>query len=179
MGRPLNRFEPPAPGGISRRKFLGQTAGAAAMLSGRSMAGALRQGGAPMASADPAMLRVNASQAVNSFDPDKSLGSSMDQLSVPVVQKTYTPEMVGQWLSAGWGPTTYRNHTELAIEAWHWNSHGNWSDPANQRGYFVGSAEPSAEPLHMRAWAWPSKPMGAGIDFPTAWCATARPDAPW
>jgi hypothetical protein len=46
-------------------------------------------------------------------------------LSIEVIQKIYTPEMVRQWLAASWGPITYRNHTELAIEAWHWNSRGN------------------------------------------------------
>jgi hypothetical protein len=89
------------------------------------------------------VLRVDTSKAVTSFDPDQSLGSSMDELSVPVIEKIYTPEMVRQWLSAGWGPITYRNHTELAIEAWHWNSNGKWSDAANQRGYFIGDAEPT------------------------------------
>ena len=131
------------PRGISRRKFLGQTAGVAALsIVARRGAPAFAQDGSPTAS-PVTLLRVDASKAVNSFDPDKSLGSSMDELSVPVIEKTYTPEMVRQWLSAGWGPITYRNHTELGIEAWHWNSNGKWSDAANQRGYFVGDAEPA------------------------------------
>ncbi len=58
----------------------------------------------------------------------------MDELSIEVIQKIYTPEMVKQWLAAGWGPITYRNHTELAIEAWHWNSKGTWSDSATSTG---------------------------------------------
>ena len=144
MGRRLNPPKQDCPRGISRRKFLGQAAGAAAlsMASSRRVVAALDQGAGPGASR-AALLRVDASKAVNSFDPDKSLGSSMDELSVEVIQKIYTPEMVRQWLSAGWGPITYRNHTELAIEAWHWNSKGTWSDSAHQRGYFVGDAEPT------------------------------------
>ena len=112
------------------------------MASSRKVVAALGQDAGPTGS-PAALLRVDTSKAVNSFDPDKSLGSSMDQLSVEVIQKIYTPEMVRQWLAAGWGPITYRNHTELAIEAWHWNSKGTWSDSAHQRGYFVGDAEPT------------------------------------
>ena len=43
-------------------------------------------------------------------------------------------------LSAGWGPITYGQNTELTIAAWHWNR--TWSDPSHQSGYFTGSAEP-------------------------------------
>lgn len=141
------RISPPEqsrPRGISRRKFLGRAAGAAAlsMAAPRAFGAVLNQGGTSPA-ARVALLRVDASKAVNSFDPDLSLGSSMDELSAAVIEKVYTPEMVRKWLSAGWGPITYRNHTELAIEAWHWNSQGVWSDPAKQQGYFVGNAEPT------------------------------------
>ncbi len=144
MEQPLNPSEQQRPRGISRRKFLGQAAGAAAltMVSSPKIAAALGQGSGTGPSR-AASLRVDASKPVNSFDPDKSLGSSMDELSVAVIEKVYTPEMVRQWLSAGWGPITYRNHTELAVEAWHWNSNGKWSDAAHQRGYFVGDAEPT------------------------------------
>jgi len=123
--------------------FLGQAAGTAAlsMLAPRVVGAVLGETN-PSAS-HAALLRVDAGKAVNNFDPDQSLGSSMDELSVPVIEKVYTPEMVRQWLSAGWGPISYRNHTELAIEAWHWNSKGTWSDPARRRGYFVGDAEPN------------------------------------
>src|SRR6202012_157317 len=121
VGYPSNPSGQEAPRGISRRKFLGQAAGAAAlsMASSRRVGAALGQ-----AAGSPALLRVDTSKAVNSFDPDKSLGSSMDQLSVEVIQKIYTPEMVKQWLAAGWGPITYSNPTQLATEAWDWNSKG-------------------------------------------------------
>ncbi len=112
------------------------------MVSSSKFAAALGQA-AGTGTSRATLLRVDTSKPVNSFDPDKSLGSSMDELSIPVIDKIYTPEMVRQWLSAGWGPITYRNHTELAIEAWHWNSNGAWSDPEHQRGYFVGDAEPT------------------------------------
>lgn len=98
-----------------------------------------------VAEASPAAtLRVDASSAhaVNSFDPEKALGSSMDILSSPVVDKIYTPPMIQEWLAAGWGPISYRNNTELSVAAWHWNRNGTWSDPNRQCGYFTGSSEP-------------------------------------
>jgi F5/8 type C domain-containing protein len=88
-----------------------------------------------------ATVRVANSAMPILFDPDKALGSSMDILSHDVVEKIYTEPMVKQCLSAGWGPITYRQNTELSIGAWHWNPNGTWSDAANKRGYFTGSSE--------------------------------------
>jgi F5/8 type C domain len=82
------------------------------------------------------------------FDPDLSLGSSLDILPAKQFEKIFTPEIIKQSLSAGWGPITYRQNTELTIAAWHWNPNGTWSDPANKSGYFTGNGEPS-ETLRM------------------------------
>lgn len=76
------------------------------------------------------------------FDPDKALGSSMDILPTNLVDTVYSEPIVKESLSAGWGPITYRQNTELTIAAWHWNPNGAWSDPEHQSGYFTGSAEP-------------------------------------
>src|SRR5690242_18071897 len=133
--------------GMSRRKFLTRTVGAAALsaLPGAAFAESdAGQNGEVQANSATTLLRVdiNPGHVVNSFDPDESLGSSMDELSPSIIEKIYTPEIIRQCLSAGWGPITYRLHTELAIEAWHWNSAGEWSDPARRQGYFTGSATP-------------------------------------
>ena len=123
---------------VSRRRFLG-AAGAAAALSvvPRSLRAASRV--APSSSVST--IHISSSTTPILFDPDKALGSSMDILSHDVVEKIYTPEMVKQCLSAGWGPITYRQNTELSIGAWHWNPNGAWSDAAHHRGYFTGSTE--------------------------------------
>ena len=76
------------------------------------------------------------------FDPDQALGSSMDILPTSQVDKVYSEPILKESLSAGWGPITYRQNTELTIAAWHWNASGTWSDAAHQSGYFTGSAEP-------------------------------------
>src|SRR6201993_5529881 len=128
---------------LSRREFL-STATAAATLAIMPTplgAAATPSSGAASSSKTSTVL-VSSSSTPILFDPDHALGSSMDILSHDVVEKIYTEPMVKQCLSAGWGPITYRQNTELSIAAWHWNPNGSWSDPANKSGYFTGSAEP-------------------------------------
>jgi F5/8 type C domain len=100
------------------------------------------------ASARAQTVRVdtNPSRAIR-FDPDQALGTSIDILPAVNFDEVYAEPILKQSLSAGWGPISYRQNTELTFEAWHWNPAGTWSDPAHQEGYFTGSAEPGAEPL--------------------------------
>jgi hypothetical protein len=137
--------------GISRRKFLQDGAAVTALASMPSR----------LLFADDttkvATVRVDISAAPISFDPDLALGSSMDILSHDVVEKIYTEEMVKQCLSAGWGPITYRQNTELSIAAWHWNPNGTWSDVANRRGYFKGSAELGESIRHSYGYPLPRR----------------------
>ena len=129
----------------SRRRFLGATIGAAAFTMVRPLAdAAILADPIPVPSSGvPALLRVHAGpdQIVNSFDPDKALATSMDIQSREAIDRIYTPETVKLCLSAGWGPISYRLHTPETIDYWHWNPKGQWTDEANQRGYFVGSSE--------------------------------------
>ena len=89
-------------------------------------------------------VRVDATPAhAILFDPDKALGTSVDILPSRLMDTIYGPQVLKESLSAGWGPITYRQNTELTIEAWHWNPNGAWSDPAHESGYFTGSATPA------------------------------------
>jgi len=135
----------------SRRSFLEASVGTAALALIRPpsiVASVLLSQTTASPAGSPTLLRVQAAsdQVVNSFDPDKTFGSSMDIQSRESIEKIYTPEGVRACLSAGWGPITYRLHTPETIDYWHWNPKGRWSDEANQRGYFVGSDEPG-EPI--------------------------------
>jgi hypothetical protein len=60
-----------------------------------------------------ATLRVDTApgHAINSFDPDKTLGSSIDVLSRAGIDQVFTPHILEESLSAGWGPISYRNNT--------------------------------------------------------------------
>ena len=71
------------------------------------------------------------------------MGSSIDILPAKEFDAVYSAPIIKESLSAGWGPITYRQNTELTIEAWHWNPDGTWSDPQTKSGYFVGNAEPA------------------------------------
>ena len=55
----------------------------------------------------------------------------------------YSEPIIKESLSAGWGPITYRQNTELTIDAWHWNPNGKWSDAEHKSGYFTGNGEPT------------------------------------
>jgi hypothetical protein len=77
------------------------------------------------------------------FDPDQALGSSMDILPAREFDTIYSDAVIKESLSAGWGPITYRQNTELTIDAWHWNPNGKWSNEKEKSGYFTGSAEPT------------------------------------
>src|SRR5271169_481027 len=84
---------------------------------------------------------VTSSRAL-AFDPDKAMGSSMDILSAKEFDAVYSEPIIKESLSTGWGPITYRQNTELTIDAWHWNPNGTWSEGKSQSGYFVGFAQP-------------------------------------
>jgi hypothetical protein len=91
------------------------------------------------------------------FDPDQALGSSMDILPANQIDRVYSEVILKEALSAGWGPITYRQNTELTIAAWHWNSNGTWSEAAHQSGYFTGSAEPQDFLRHSYGYALPHR----------------------
>ncbi len=96
---------------------------------------------AAAAAAQTVRVDISADQAV-SFDPDLALGTSLDILPAKQFETIFHQEIVKASLSAGWGPITYRQNTELTIAAWHWNPNGSWSDAEHKSGYFTGSAEP-------------------------------------
>src|SRR5436309_8218065 len=54
------------------------------------------------------------------FDPDKALGTSVDILPANQIDTVYSAAILKESLSAGWGPITYRQNTELTTSAWHW-----------------------------------------------------------
>ena len=111
-------------------------------------------------------VRVDAGHAINSFDPDSALGSSIDVLSRRDIDNVYTPHIIQESLSAGWGPITYRNNTELRMAAWHWTENGAWSDAAHRSGYFTGSTELKEPTRYILAYALPHRGFATSGDRP-------------
>ena len=93
---------------------------------------------------------------VNSFSPLYALGSTVDRVPSNATDEFFKPETIQQILSAGWGAISYRQNTELFVQAWHWNPKGTWSDPAG-KGYFTGDANPSEMIRHSYGYALPHR----------------------
>jgi len=85
-----------------------------------------------------------ASHVANTFSPIHAMGTTLDRIPSNTTDTFFEPDQIKQILEAGWGPVSYRQNTELFVQAWHWNPKGTWSDPAKQ-GYFVGNATPGKE----------------------------------
>src|SRR5947199_10026659 len=86
-------------------------------------------------------IRVDTTHPVKSLIPTEALGAGVDRLPTAATDKLFTGATIKQVLTAGWQPVSYRQNTELFVEAWHWNPQGTWSDPSG-KGYFVGNAKP-------------------------------------
>ena len=102
---------------------------------------------------------VNAapSQVVNKFIPQYALGSTVDRVPSNATDIFFRPDQIKKVLSAGWGVISYRQNTDLFVQAWHWNPKGTWSDPAG-KGYFVGDATPTSEMIrHSYGYSLPHR----------------------
>ena len=136
------------------------------------------------ASAQNIVVDVAPSHAVNSFSPFRALGGSIDRLrggqtreeNEKHTEGVLTDPVLKELLGAGWQTVTYRQNTELMIEAWHWNSRGTWSNASRQEGYFTGSPEPTSEKI-LHSWAYPLPHRGATEGDGNGWSRLTDGDA--
>ena len=102
-------------------------------------------------------VNVDATRAVNTFRPRDALGSTVDRIPANATDTFFRPDQIRQILSAGWGVISYRQNTDLFVQAWHWNPKGKWSDPAG-KGYFVGDSTPTKEQIrHSYGYSLPHR----------------------
>ena len=113
-------------------------------------------------------IRVDATpdHVTNVIVPTRALGAAIDRLPSDAADKLYVDSTVKQVLSAGWQTVTYRQNTELAMEAWHWNPDGTWSDPSG-KGYFTGSTNMGTLIRHSYGYSLPHRGVthDDGTDF--------------
>src|SRR5436309_730306 len=98
----------------------------------------------PPPAGGPQTIRVNITptHATNTFKPTEAMGAGVDRIPLAATDKIFTESVLKKILSTGWQTVTYRQNTELYVEAWHWNPKGKWSE-AGEKGYFVGDSEPA------------------------------------
>jgi len=101
-------------------------------------------------------ITVDISRPTNHFIPRETLGAGVDRIAVEAIDKDLLPPTLEKTLASGWQPVTYRQNTELAVEAWHWNPQGTWSD-ASGKGYFTGSATPTEMLRYSYGYALPRR----------------------
>ena len=101
------------------------------------------------AAAQTVTVDATPSHVVNKFSPLYALGSTVDRVPSNATDVFFRPDQVKKVLSAGWGVISYRQNTDLFVQAWHWNPKGTWSDSSTGgsagKGYFVGDATPTSE----------------------------------
>ncbi len=101
-------------------------------------------------------ITVDVSHSTNHFVPRETLGAGVDRIPFAAIDKDFLPSSLQETLSSGWQPVSFRQNTELAVEAWHWNPNGTWSDPAG-KGYFTGSATPTESLRYSYGYALPRR----------------------
>lgn len=99
---------------------------------------------------------ITPDHVANTIIPNQALGAGIDRMAGAAIDKLFTEPAIQRVLSAGWQPVTYRQNTELHIEAWHWNPKGTWSDPSG-KGYFIGSSEPGEMLRHTYGYPLPHR----------------------
>jgi len=136
---------------------------------------------ANLASAQNIVVDAAPSHVANSFSPLRALGGAIDRLRAgtgapgseegPRLSKEQVDKntdtllsdpILKEILGAGWQTVTYRQNTELMVEAWHWNARGTWSNAEKQEGYFTGSAEPTELIRHSYAYPLPHRGFSRG-----------------
>ena len=107
----------------------------------------------------PQIITVDAtpSHVANRFIPQNALGSTVDRVPSNATDVFFRADQIQKVLSAGWGVISYRQNTDLFVQAWHWNPKGRWSDPAG-RGYFTGDSRPTSEMIrHSYGYSLPHR----------------------
>src|ERR1700683_1604600 len=137
------------------------------------------------------------SHVLNTFSPPRALGGAIDRLRAGTgapgeegeqltkeqydenTDRLLSDPALKEILAAGWGAVTYRQNTELTVEAWHWNAAGAWSNAAKKEGYFTGSAALGDPIRHSYAYPLPHRGFSRGDGNGWSRLTDAEPNSYW
>jgi F5/8 type C domain-containing protein len=103
-------------------------------------------------------ITLDVSHATNHFVPSETLGAGVDRIPAEAIDKDLLPESLQVTQTSGWQPVSFRQNTELAVEAWHWNPRGTWSDKSGAgKGYFTGSSTPTESLRYSYGYSLPRR----------------------
>ncbi len=109
---------------------------------------------------------VTPGHATNHFVPSKTVGAGIDRIPTSAIDHTLTnPATLREVFSAGFQPVTYRQNTDLQVEAWHWNPEGTWSDEKDNQGYFTGSSKPTGFIRYSYGFSLPHRGDDSGSGY--------------
>jgi hypothetical protein len=120
-----------------------------------------------LTAAQTIQIDISPAHATNHFRPNETLGAGVDRIPSEAVDTGLAKPNLGRALESGWQPISYRNNTELSIEAWHWNSQGTWSEPG-EKGYFTGSVTPGEPIRHSYGYSLPHRGFTRNDGTPNA-----------
>jgi hypothetical protein len=101
-------------------------------------------------------VRIDTAKPSNAINPRYSVGAGVDRIPVEAIDRDLTKQALQPVLDSGWQPVTYRQNTDLAVEAWHWNPECTWSDPGGN-GYFTGSVTSTGFIRHSFGYTLPHR----------------------
>jgi hypothetical protein len=110
-----------------------------------------------LSDAQTVVVDATPNHAANRFSPLRALGSTVDRIPSNATDVFFRPDQIQKVLSAGWGVISYRQNTDLFVQAWHWNPKGSWSDSSG-KGYFIGESNPKGEMIrHSYGYSLPHR----------------------
>jgi len=120
-----------------------------------------------LATAQTIQVDITPAHATNHFRPNQTIGAGIDRIPSEAVDSGLSQPNLGRAMAAGWQPVSYRNNTELSIEAWHWNPQGAWSEPGD-KGYFTGSTALGEPIIHSYGYSLPHRGFTRNDGTPNA-----------
>lgn len=87
----------------------------------------------------------------------------MDGSDQGITARIYRPEIVQAMRAMGLPRLSYRLRTELAIQAWHWNPTGSWSEPQSSSGYWTSAATAAPGGI-VKSWGYRLPRRGSTTD---------------